>query len=227
MNDSRRGFLRTSIAASAVATAAAGLPDPALAQATGARPASPTMARAMTLLNMRKDGDVVLGVKTAKGILDVARAAARFQASAPRVTDDVIQGGDQGLGALVARALATGPAELFADESRIEFAGAILRPQKIVCVGLNYARHARETNNPIPKLPILFNKFNNTLNTHKGAVRVSTVPATQFDYEAELVIVMGRRALTSARPTPCSTRWAMPRATTSPRATCSRAAASG
>ncbi|HTT13256.1 MAG TPA: fumarylacetoacetate hydrolase family protein [Burkholderiaceae bacterium] len=69
-----------------------------------------------------------------------------------------------------------------------------MRPEKIVCVGLNYARHARETNNPIPKLPILFNKFNNTLNAHQGRVHVSGVPAEQFDYEAELVVVMGRRA---------------------------------
>jgi 2-keto-4-pentenoate hydratase/2-oxohepta-3-ene-1,7-dioic acid hydratase in catechol pathway len=195
MEDSRRGFLKSSVVAGVAAAATAGLPETAAAQAAGERPAAPAMARGMTLLNMRQGGAVTLGVKTAKGILDVAKAAAHFQATAPKTTDDVIQGGDQGLGALVARTLASGPANLFADESRIEFAGAILRPEKIVCVGLNYARHARETNNPIPKLPILFNKFNNTLNTHRGTVRVSTVPATQFDYEAELVIVMGRRAL--------------------------------
>jgi 2-keto-4-pentenoate hydratase/2-oxohepta-3-ene-1,7-dioic acid hydratase in catechol pathway len=63
-----------------------------------------------------------------------------------------------------------------------------------VCVGLNYAKHARETNNPIPKLPILFNKFNNTLNSHNAPVKVSAVKAEKFDYEAELVIVMGKRA---------------------------------
>lgn len=61
-------------------------------------------------------------------------------------------------------------------------------------MGLNYAKHAKETNNPIPKLPILFNKFNNTLNAHNGTVKVSAVNAEKFDYEAELVIVMGKRA---------------------------------
>ena len=194
MDETRRGFLKSSVVAGAAAAASTGLPDTATAQTAGARPGAPVMARGMVLLNMRRGGAATLGVKTAKGIVDVAKAAAHFQTSAPKTTDDVIQGGDQGVGNLVARALASGPAELFADESTIEFAGAILRPEKIVCVGLNYARHARETNNPIPKLPILFNKFNNTLNTHKGTVRVSTVPATKFDYEAELVIVMGRRA---------------------------------
>lgn len=78
--------------------------------------------------------------------------------------------------------------------AKIEYGPGVTNPEKIVCVGLNYARHARETNNPIPKLPILFNKFNSTLNAHRGTVRVSAVPAEKFDYEAELVIVMGRRA---------------------------------
>ena len=43
-------------------------------------------------------------------------------------------------------------------------------------------------------MPILFNKFNTSLNAHQGTVRVSAIPATNYDYEAELVIVMGRRA---------------------------------
>jgi len=196
MDESRRGFLKTAVAASA-ATAVA-LPEPSAAQTvppgSGSRPASPVMARGLTLLNMRQGDGAALGVKTDKGILDVTRAASSYKVAAPRTTDDVIQNGDQGLGALVARALAGGPADLFLDESKIEYAPAITRPEKIVCVGLNYARHARETNNPIPKLPILFNKFNNTLNAHKATVHVSAVPAEQFDYEAELVIVIGRRA---------------------------------
>jgi 2-keto-4-pentenoate hydratase/2-oxohepta-3-ene-1,7-dioic acid hydratase in catechol pathway len=162
--------------------------------AVGPRPAAPAMARGLTLLNMRQGDGVTLGVKTEKGILDVAKAAAAMKVAAPRLTDDVVQYGDQGLGALVKSALASGASDLFVDEARVSYAPAITRPEKIVCVGLNYARHARETNNPIPKLPILFNKFNNVLNAHNGTVRVSGVPGQQFDYEAELVIMMGRRA---------------------------------
>ena len=60
----------------------------------------------------------------------------------------------------------------------------IERPQKIVCIGLNYRAHAAETGNPVPKTPILFNKYNNALNYHGGTVAVSKVNATQFDYEA-------------------------------------------
>jgi len=195
MDESRRGFLK-STAVAGVATATA-VPQAGCAQMPASlarRPATPTMARGLMLLNMRQGDAVTLGVKTDKGVLDVARAAASFKTTAPATTDDVVQYGDQGLGAVVARALSSGATDLFIDEARVAYAPAIMRPEKIVCVGLNYARHARETNNPIPKLPILFNKFNNTLNTHKGTVNVSGVPAEQFDYEAELVIVIGRRA---------------------------------
>jgi len=101
------------------------------------------------------------------------------------------------------------------------------QPEKILCVGLNYARHARETNNPIPKLPILFNKFNNALNSHGGTVRVSSIPAEKFDYESELVIVIGKRPVTSAKPRRSPNVFGYCNGNDFTRATCSRARASG
>ena len=191
---SRRGFLKTTLAAAAVGPIAAG--EVSAKQAgKGARAAAPDMAKGLTVLNMRQGTHYALGVKTEKGILDVGKASRQLKMRAPATTDDLIQNGDQGLGELVAVALAKGKGALFLDESKVECGPAVTNPEKIVCVGLNYARHARETNNPIPKLPILFSKFNNTLNSHKGTVRVSALAATNFDYEAELVIVMGRRAV--------------------------------
>ena len=195
MKESRRGFLKTTLAAAAAAPFAAAGNAEAKTAGKGVRPASPAMAKGLTLLNMRRGDGYALGVKTDKGVLDVARAAKALKMHAPASTDDAIQNGDQGLGELVAAALARGPRSLFLNESAIEYGPVVTNPEKIVCVGLNYARHARETNNPIPKLPILFNKFNNTLNAHKGTVRVSALAAERFDYEAELVIVMGRRAV--------------------------------
>ena len=46
----------------------------------------------------------------------------------------------------------------------------------------------------MPPVPILFNKFNSALNCHRGTISVSEESAEKFDYEAELVIVMGRTA---------------------------------
>src|SRR4029078_445993 len=60
--------------------------------------------------------------------------------------------------------------------------------------GLNYRKHAEETATPIPKDPVLFNKYNNALNHHGGTIKLPTEAAKQFDYEVELVIVFGREA---------------------------------
>jgi 2-keto-4-pentenoate hydratase/2-oxohepta-3-ene-1,7-dioic acid hydratase in catechol pathway len=79
-------------------------------------------------------------------------------------------------------------------EARARFAPAVPRPGKIICVGLNYRQHARETGNPIPPVPILFNKYNSALLGHRGRVPLPTKVSSQFDYEVELVVVMGRKA---------------------------------
>ena len=74
------------------------------------------------------------------------------------------------------------------------FAPCILNPQKIVMVGLNYRRHAAEVKKPPPATPMLFGKFNNSLAAHGETVSLPASVATKFDYEAELVIVIGREA---------------------------------
>ena len=75
----------------------------------------------------------------------MAKAAKQFKVKAPVDTDDLIQNGDQGLGKLVGLALSKGGPNLFLDESKIQYAPAITNPEKIVCVGLNYAKHAELT----------------------------------------------------------------------------------
>jgi 2-keto-4-pentenoate hydratase/2-oxohepta-3-ene-1,7-dioic acid hydratase in catechol pathway len=69
----------------------------------------------------------------------------------------------------------------------------VTHPNKMICVGLNYRKHAEETNASIPEYPILFNKFNNTLTGHNHEVPLPRV-SQKVDYEAELVIVIGKKA---------------------------------
>ena len=64
-------------------------------------------------------------------------------------------------------------------------------PQKIVCVGLNYRDHAIESKMAIPKEPVLFSKFPSSLIGHEEPIVVPKV-STKVDYEAELVIVIGK-----------------------------------
>ena len=65
-------------------------------------------------------------------------------------------------------------------------------PAKILCVGLNYADHAREGGKEIPTEPVLFAKYPNTLIGPGDPIKLPKV-AQKVDYEAELVIVIGKR----------------------------------
>src|SRR6476659_2903850 len=66
-------------------------------------------------------------------------------------------------------------------------------PQKIVCVGLNYRDHAEEQGVALPERPLLFAKWPNTLIGDGDAIRIPSI-SKQVDYEAELGVVIGRRA---------------------------------
>jgi 2-keto-4-pentenoate hydratase/2-oxohepta-3-ene-1,7-dioic acid hydratase in catechol pathway len=79
-------------------------------------------------------------------------------------------------------------------EDGMEYGPLVSRPEKIVCVGLNYRHHAEEIGAPIPKQPVLFNKFNNALNHHNGTLKLPVDNAKKFDYEIELVMIMGKQA---------------------------------
>ncbi len=69
----------------------------------------------------------------------------------------------------------------------------VMAPQKIICVGLNYADHAAETGAVVGEEPIIFCKFPTTLRGHKDSIEIPP-ESQQVDYEAELVVVIGRRA---------------------------------
>ncbi|MFL5738279.1 MAG: fumarylacetoacetate hydrolase family protein [Actinomycetota bacterium] len=75
----------------------------------------------------------------------------------------------------------------------VELHAPIARPGKVVCVGLNYRDHAEESGQPIPEEPILFPKFANSVVGPNAEIEIPPV-VEQCDYEAELLVVMGRRA---------------------------------
>jgi len=192
MNQRRRRFLTTSILGTAAAAAgvrAAFAPSPAVAATS-----SEAMPRGLTFVTLRTNGEPSLGIKTDKGIVDVRAAEAAFKLRAPTTIDAVLHGrGDvTALPRLVERA--AGRAGLVLAEDTVKFGPCVTNPEKIICVGLNYRKHAAETGNPVPKTPILFNKYNNALTGHRSVIRISEEPTERVDYEVELVIVMGRTA---------------------------------
>jgi 2-keto-4-pentenoate hydratase/2-oxohepta-3-ene-1,7-dioic acid hydratase in catechol pathway len=84
--------------------------------------------------------------------------------------------------------------KLILHESRVKFGPVVPHPQKIICVGFNYRQHAQEMHIPIPAVPLLFNKYSNALLGHRGRIKLPTKVSSQFDYEVELVVVIGRKA---------------------------------
>jgi len=67
------------------------------------------------------------------------------------------------------------------------------RPGKVVCIGLNYHDHAKEIGIEVPKMPTIFSKFSSCV-IAPGEPVVVPASSTQVDYEAELAVVIGRRA---------------------------------
>jgi 2-keto-4-pentenoate hydratase/2-oxohepta-3-ene-1,7-dioic acid hydratase in catechol pathway len=76
-------------------------------------------------------------------------------------------------------------------EEDLEIGPCVMKPSKIICIGLNYQRHAQESNMEPPKIPILFNKFNNTLVEYNGDIALGQ-EGKEFDYEVELGVVIGK-----------------------------------
>ena len=75
---------------------------------------------------------------------------------------------------------------------KIDFAPALTTPSKIICVGLNYLAHIRESPGEVPENPVLFSKFTTSLLAHKKHITWNTNLTKKVDFEAELAIVIGR-----------------------------------
>jgi 2-keto-4-pentenoate hydratase/2-oxohepta-3-ene-1,7-dioic acid hydratase in catechol pathway len=129
----------------------------------------------MRLLTFHQDGDLHTGVLTADGVADLG--VNDFNTLLALTPAELER-------------LATGP---LVQESDIRLGPCVPSPGKIICVGLNYRRHAEETGAPVPTTPILFSKFGNALAASGDDVPLPDV-AQEYDYEAELGVVIGRRA---------------------------------
>jgi len=81
-------------------------------------------------------------------------------------------------------------AQLFED---VDFLPPVTRPQKIVCLGRNYAAHARESGHEIPTEPIFFAKAPSALVGHGHAVLLPP-QSSRVDHEAELAVIIGKIA---------------------------------
>ncbi|MBK5258923.1 MAG: fumarylacetoacetate hydrolase family protein [Thermoanaerobaculia bacterium] len=83
--------------------------------------------------------------------------------------------------------------ERFVPEGNLLDARNVVAPSKIICVGRNYADHAKELGNETPSEPLIFLKPPSALNSHEG--RIVLPPQSQrVEFEGELAIIIGREA---------------------------------
>jgi len=129
----------------------------------------------LRLLTFHRDGDLHTGLLTAEGVAELA--ADDFNALLSLTTPEIER---SATGTLI-------------PEAEVRWGPCVPNPGKIVCIGLNYRRHAEETGAQVPDHPILFAKFGNTLAACGEDIPLPDV-AEQYDYEAELGVVVGRPA---------------------------------
>ncbi|MDL2210935.1 fumarylacetoacetate hydrolase family protein [Desulfovibrio sp. OttesenSCG-928-O18] len=79
------------------------------------------------------------------------------------------------------------------DLESCEYLPPLMRPSKIICVGLNYADHSKEIGFEVPAYPTVFCRFPSSLVGH-GQPIIKPLQSDQLDYEGELVAVIGKRA---------------------------------
>ena len=197
---SRREFLKTGAAATGVAAASASASAATGKTSMAKKYSGPhEMPTGVTLLAMRNaDGSETLGAKLADdSVLDVRKASQLLGMAAPATLEELLREGNaRGLNELIAAAQTSRRADAaLVKESSVTFGRLFVNPGKIVCIGLNYRAHAAETNLKLPSVPILFNKYNNALAAHNCTIALPPREVSyKFDYETELLIVMGRSA---------------------------------
>ncbi len=121
------------------------------------------------------------------GLIDSSGKIRDLSAHVPDIAGEVLTpAGLAGIAAIDPTSLPLAP-------EGVRLGSCVARPGNFIAVGLNYADHAAETNNPIPEEPVLFNKAPNCVVGPNDDVMIPK-GSLKLDWEVELVIVIGARA---------------------------------
>jgi 2-keto-4-pentenoate hydratase/2-oxohepta-3-ene-1,7-dioic acid hydratase in catechol pathway len=156
------------------------------------------MPRNLTLLSIANaDGTETLGIKTGEQVIDVRMASRLLNMPAALTMEQLLREGSASQLAKLAAAAQNSPQAkpAIVTESAIVYGRLFTNPGKIICIGLNYKRHAAEVKMKEPSQPILFNKYNNSLAAANCTIALPPKEISyKFDYETELLIVIGKKA---------------------------------
>ncbi len=150
----------------------------------------------MRLVSFRHDGVERLGIARADGryvpTVDLPGAH-------PATMAELLSGGDAALVALRAAAASDEASGSAIEPSTVTLLAPVPRPGKVVAVGLNYHRHAAEQGKLPPRSPMLFAKFTTSVVGDSATIEWDPDLTAAVDLEAELGVVIGRRARRVAR----------------------------
>ena len=158
----------------------------------------------MKLATVRADGRTALAGLTDAGVLDLSGAlpGAGDLDSVDALCVALAGQRDGQMEALKRLADSTaGSAPRWAAEE-VQLLAPLRRPGKVICVGLNYRDHCRETGIPEPAQPVLFAKFSTAIVGPEDAVDLHPTATVEPDWEVELAAVIGERAGPRRRATP-------------------------
>ncbi|MGZ0247848.1 MAG: fumarylacetoacetate hydrolase family protein, partial [Alphaproteobacteria bacterium] len=141
----------------------------------------------MRFVAFKKDGKAKLGVRTDAGLVDLSKV----DKTLPTDLKELIA---KGKGAMqkAGRAAAKAPPRAMV-KGRVNYLTPIQEPNKIICIGLNYKDHAAEAGLKIPTYPVVFTRFTTSF-VAQGQPIIRPKLSKHFDYEAELVAVIGKKA---------------------------------
>jgi 2-keto-4-pentenoate hydratase/2-oxohepta-3-ene-1,7-dioic acid hydratase in catechol pathway len=155
----------------------------------------------MKIVGFEANNKVRLGVVDGDNVIDVQAV----DASVPSDLGDHLRANNGDLKPLAALA-AKAPASARIPLAGLKFALPVARPGKIICLGLNYLDHVKEgpQKDNIPKFQSIFFRMLTSLTPHLTPL-LRPKKSIQFDYEGELVVIIGKRAkhLTLENATDC------------------------
>jgi 2-keto-4-pentenoate hydratase/2-oxohepta-3-ene-1,7-dioic acid hydratase in catechol pathway len=137
----------------------------------------------MRLLSFRHAGASKFGALVESGIVDLS---ARTQGRWSGLRDVLAAKALPEIAALAKGAIAD------LQLADVELLPVIPDPEKILCIGLNYASHVGEVGRELPKVPSVFSRLHNTLVPAGGDI-VRPKASIAFDYEGELAVIIGER----------------------------------
>jgi 2-keto-4-pentenoate hydratase/2-oxohepta-3-ene-1,7-dioic acid hydratase in catechol pathway len=130
------------------------------------------------------------------GIVEGTRwlPAATVLAGGPSTIGALLEGGPDALDALRAAAPAARVGTVGQLLAETELLAPVPRPGKVVAIGRNYRAHAEEEGVDPPAEPLIFSKWPSSVIGHGAPIRWDSDLTGQVDYEAELAVIIGRRA---------------------------------